>query len=114
MSSKAAWVSTEPLDTEALSRMSIELGPAVLAMDVNDRASAMGLAIEATYVFQQMHYSFDAIYWDARDFPETLGNFARGVIEALKAEPEWLNDRYALVKESLSDLLARHPELVEP
>ena len=113
MSASAAWIDAEPVDTETLARLSYEIAPALFEMGIADSACASALTIEATEVFQRLHYSFDPIYWDTRDFPDTVASFAQGVLAAIRAEPEWLNSRYVAAQESLSDLLSRHADVVE-
>lgn len=110
---RAAWIENEAIDTETLARLTGALVPGLFAMRIADPACASALAIEATEVFQQMHFSFDSIYWDGRDFPDAVAAFAAGVMQAVESEPEWLNGAYIRGRERLLDLLARHPSLVE-
>lgn len=114
MNATAAWIDAEPVDTETLARLSYEIAPALFEMQIADPACVSALVIEATEVFQRLHFSFDLIYWDSRDFPDAARSFGMGVLDAIRAEPEWLNGRYVLARESLADLLARHPHAVEP
>lgn len=113
MHTQAAWIDAEPVDTETLARLSYEIAPALFEMGIADPACASALAIEATEIFQRLHYSFDPIYWDTRDFPNTVAAFGQRVLAAIRAEPEWLNARYVTATESLSDLLARHADAIE-
>lgn len=110
---RAAWIDNEPLDTETLARLAGALMPQLFAMRIADPACASALAIEATEAFEQLHFSFDSIYWDSRHFPDAVAAFAVGVLQAVESEPEWLNGAYVRGRERLADLLARHPELVE-
>ncbi|MCC6908326.1 MAG: hypothetical protein IT430_10330 [Phycisphaerales bacterium] len=114
MKSQAAWIDAEPLDTESLARLSYELGPALFEMAIADPACASALAIEATELFQRLHFSFDSIYWDSRNFPVAIAEFAEGVRAAIRAEPKWLNERYVTGRESLVELLLRQAEYIEP
>ncbi len=113
MHTQAAWIDAEPVDTETLARLSYEIAPALFEMGIADPACASALAIEATEVFQRLHYSFDPIYWDTRDFPNTVAAFGQGVLAAIRAEPDWLNGQYVLAHENLSDLMRRRPEFAE-
>jgi hypothetical protein len=105
----AEWIQTEPIDSETIARVSYLLAPFLFEQRAHDRACVSGLALEAAEIFQQLHFSFDPLYWDTRDYPLTIEQFVGDIINALQREPEWLNGSYVMAREQLADLLRRHP-----
>jgi hypothetical protein len=104
----AAWTETEELDTETVARLSYMLAPYMHEIRARNSATTSSLAMAATEVFQSLHFSYDDLYWDNRNFPEAVQTFADQLIELLKREPEWINKRYVTGMESLHDFLQRH------
>ena len=103
-----AWIDAEELDTETVARISYMLAPHVFEMKISDPACVSALALEATEIFQLLHFSFDEIYWDTRDYPTTVSLFVDEIAATLRRESRWLNGRYVVGKETLADLLQRH------
>jgi hypothetical protein len=104
---KPAWVTVEELDSETVARISYSLGPFLHETHVDNSACISGLVLDAAEVFQMLHFSFDDVYWDDRDFPSTVHHFVTDLISELREEPRWINERYSTSRESLKAFLHR-------
>ncbi len=104
---KPAWITVDELDSETVARISYTLGPLLNEFRVTNRASLSGLVLDAAEVFQMLHFSFDDVYWDARDFPATVHNFVIELASELRQEPKWINEMYSSGRESLKTFLHR-------
>lgn len=102
-----AWVSEDGLDSETVARISYLLAPFLMESGARDSATLSGLALDAAEVFQLLHFTFDDIYWDTRDFPETVCRFVNQIIVELQQEPTWVNNCYVTGHESLKSFLSR-------
>ena len=105
----AAWTGCEQLDSETIARIALGMGPFLQGLKIRDPACISGIVLDATEVFQLLHFSFDEIYWDTRAYPKAVADFIAALIDAMRLEPDWINERYVTGRESLADYLRRHP-----